>query len=128
MDQSELFHETFTDALRATVAALGGFKVVGSALWPEKPIEEGARLMADCLNPDRPHRLTPDQLCLVLKMARAKGIHLAMHWLAEDVGYQVTPIEPRDEMAELQREFIRAAEQVEKIAKRIERVNVRAVG
>lgn len=43
-------------------------------------------------------------------------------------GYSVpSPIEPRDEMAELQREYIAAAKTMQKLAERIERVNLKAV-
>lgn len=127
--QQQLFFETFNDVLRATVDALGGPKVVGEMLWPEKTIDEARRQLLDCLNPDRQHRLDPDRLLLLLKLARAKGIHLATSWLLEDVGYQPpVPIEPEDELAQLQRDFIRAAETIEAIGKRIDRVRIKAVG
>ena len=129
MDQPQLFHESIQEALRSTVAALGGTKLVSSLLWPEKPVDEASRHLADCLNPDRSARLDPERLLLLLKLARAKGIHLAMAWILEDVGYgPPQPIEPIDEMAELQRQFIRAAETVEGIAKRMDRVRLKVAG
>jgi hypothetical protein len=116
-------------ALRGTIDALGGAKVVGSALWPELSVDAGHRRLLDCLNQDRQQRLDPEKLLLLLKLARAKGIHLAMAWILEDVGYAPPqPIEPIDEMAELQKQFIRAAETIEAISKRIDRVRLKGVG
>lgn len=129
MDQPALFYESLNEVLAAVVTALGGKKVVASVLWPEKPVEEAARYLADCLNSDRPAKLDPEKLLLLLKLARGKGIHLAMTWISEDAGYAPPqPTEPQDEYAELQRQFIRAAETVEAIAKRMERTRMKAVG
>lgn len=129
MEQPELFHETLNEALTAVVQSLGGKKAVASMLWPEKTIDEGARYLADCLNSDRAANLAPEKLLLLLKCARAKGIHLGMAWILEDCGYATPqPIEPMDELAELQRQFIRAAESIQAISKRIDRANIRAVG
>lgn len=122
MEQTSLFHESVGEAIKATVAQLGGSKAVAAMLWPEKPVDEATRLLLDCLNPDRAARLDPDHLVLVLKLARAKGIHTAMTWIAEDIGYAVQPIEPEDEDAELQRQFILAIEHAEGLALRMERL------
>jgi len=52
-----------------------------------------------------------------------------MAWILDDVGYaSPQPTEPQDEMAELQKQFIRAAESVEAIAKRMDRVRLRVAG
>lgn len=124
--QQEMFHESVHDALKATVAALGGLKVVGVQLWPEKPVDEAARYMADCLNPDRPHGLHPEKLLLLLRLAHAKGAHGAFTWISREVGYaDPTPIEPEDEFAELQRLFIRQVDTLDGLMKRMERVRER---
>ena len=121
--QQELFHESVHEALRATVAALGGLKVVGVQLWPEKPADEAARYLADCLNPERPHGLHPEKLLLLLRIARARGVHGGFTWIAREVGYaDPTPIEPEDELAELQRQFIRTVESLDGVKKRMERL------
>lgn len=124
--QQELFHESVHDALKAAVASLGGLKVVGIQLWPEKPVDEAARYLADCLNPDRPHGLHPEKLLLLLRLARAKGLHAAFTWIARDLGYtDPQPIDPDDEMAELQRQFIRHTETLDALMKRMERITAR---
>lgn len=122
MEQASLFHESITEALRATVAHLGGAKVVAGQLWPEKSPDEANRHLLDCLNPDRPARLDPERLMLLLKLARSKGCHTAMAWIATEVGYTAHPVEPEDEDAELQRQFNAAAEHLEGLVKRMERL------
>jgi hypothetical protein len=58
----------------------------------------------------------------LLKLARAKGIHIASRYIADEIGCLLTPIEPEDEMAELQRQFIASVEQNKTLADRIERL------
>lgn len=122
MEQSSLFHESVTEALRAAVAMLGGAKLVANMLWPEKSPDEANRHLLDCLNPDRAARLDPDRLILLLKLARAKGIHTAMAWIATEIGYAVQPIEPEDEDAELQRQFIASVEHQDELVRRMEKL------
>jgi hypothetical protein len=106
MVQDRLFHESIYEALRATVAGLGGAKSVAQTLFPEKSLDDATRYLLDCLNPDR----------------RAKGIHIASRYIADEIGCLLTPIEPEDEMAELQRQFIASVEQNKSLADRIERL------
>jgi hypothetical protein len=122
MEQNRLFHESIYEALRATVAGLGGAKSVAQTLFPEKSLDDATRYLLDCLNPDRSAELKPERLMLLLKMARAKGIHVASRFIGDETGYLVTPIEPEDEMAELQRQFIASVEQNKALADRIERL------
>lgn len=103
--------DSMNDALIALVKALGGSKVVGPMLWPEKMADAAQRLLLDCLNPDRPAHLTPEQMVLLLRKARQAGNHEALGWLMADLGYAApVPLAPRDEAAELQRQFIAATE------------------
>lgn len=121
--QTELFHESIHDALKATVAALGGLKAVGVQLWPEKPVDEAARYLSDCLNPDRPHGLHPEKLLLLLRLSARAGVHSAFTWISREIGYtDPTPSEPEDEIAELQRQFIRSVDSLDSVRKRIERL------
>ena len=116
---------SFNDALVAAVKALGGSKVVGALLWPEKAPDAAQRLLLDCLNDDRPAHLTPDHVRLILRLARQRGHHDAVAWLLADLGYAPPqPVEPRDEVAELQRQFIEASRAMQQLAGRIERLQV----
>jgi hypothetical protein len=100
------------EILVESVKAAGGSSQVGPRLWPEKSPSAAQRLLLDCLNEDRPAHLNPDQMLLVLRLARAKGVHVGMEYLSAELSYAPpVAVEPRDEVADLQRQFIAATEQ-----------------
>ena len=112
---------SLTDVLVACTKAAGGSKVVGARMFPDLLIEQAQRKLLDCLNDDRPHRLTPDQVLLVADMARAAGCHAFMEHCAARLHYQPpVPREPRDELAELQRSFVAAMAQLPQLAAQIQ--------
>lgn len=109
-------------ALIEAVKALGGSKVVGHKLWPEKAVDAAQRHLLACLNEDKPERLTPDHLMLVLRMARDIGHHGALFQMCSLLGYsEPQPINPKDELTELLREYLEAKKQDAGKADRIER-------
>lgn len=104
---------TLNAALIECVRAAGGSKRIGPMLWPEKPLESAQRMLLDCLNEDRPAHLKPEQVLLVLRAARDAGYHDGVNWVLAHLGYVVTtPMQPQDEVAELQRKFIAAQSQM----------------
>lgn len=114
--------ESLNDALIACITAAGGSKQVGPLLWPEKAPDSAQRMLLDCMNEDRPAKLSPEQVLLVLRLARAKGFHDGMNFIAGDLGYGTpVPIEPKDEAAELMRQYIEAAAEMKRTADRMER-------
>lgn len=123
--QEELFHEDVDAALAHLVAALGGNKKVGAMLWPEEPADQAGRRLADSLNPDRPQFLKPKQMVFLMAEGRKIGVHSAMAFIARECGYaDPQPVEPEDEAAELQRQFIAAQEQMSQMLKRMEKLNL----
>lgn len=115
--------ESMNDALIEAVKALGGSKQVGPMLWPEAAPDAAQRKLLDALNPDRPAHLTPDQAVLVLRKARLAGHHQAAEWLMHKLGYAAPqPVEPRNELAELQRQFIGAVEVQRQLLQQMERL------
>ena len=93
--------ESLNQALIDVVEALGGSKQVGHRLWPEKTVEAAQRHLLACLSEDKPERLTPDHLMMLLRLARAAGHHAALAFILADLSYvPTTPIEPKDEAAE----------------------------
>ena len=123
--QLELMHESIDDALGFLVQALGGAKKVGAAMRPELPVDQSAAWVRDCLNTTRRERFTPAQVMWLLRAGRQAGVHSAMHFIASEAGYcPPAPIEPDDEPAELQREFIAAQERMAKLVSRMERAGV----
>lgn len=94
MNPQELFHEDFRDALRQAVKALGGYDTVGADLWPSKTRKAAGAWLSDCLNPERAAKLDLEEISQILRMARERGVHCAMHQLAEESGYAPPVIRP----------------------------------
>ena len=125
MAQDSLFYDSFSDALKAVIQAAGGTKSVGCKLWPEKTPEAAHRAMLDCLNDNRNEKFSPDQVLLLLKIGRGVNCHAAINYVAGETGYNdPAPIEPEDERARLQREFIEAQKSMLRLADRMERVGL----
>lgn len=121
--QLPLFVEDITEAIRATVTALGGYKRIGAEMRPELPADQAGRWLADCLNHDRRDKLCPDQVGWIRRRARKAGVHVLATFEARDAGYaEPQPIEPEDERAKLQREFVMAMKGMEQLARRLEAV------
>lgn len=115
--------ESINEALVEVVKALGGSKAVGAMLWPEKAPDAAQRALLDCLNPDRPAHLTPEQMVLLMRKARQAGCHVAAEWLMGDLGYaRPVPVEPMEEVARLQRDFLSATQVLTGIAERLEKL------
>lgn len=113
--------ETTTDALIACVKAAGGSKQVGFKVFPEKTVDQAQRHLLNCLNDERPERLTPDQVLLIARLAREVGCHAYAQHVADTLSYaEPVPLEPRDELADLQRQFIASSRQHAEVAARIE--------
>jgi len=119
-------HESLNEALIECVKAAGGSKTVGHKLWPEKAVDAAQRHLLACLNEDKPERLTPDHLLMLLRLARDKGHHGGLAYMAAQLGYAAPqPLEPRDEAAELMRQYIEAVAEQKRTADRMERAAAR---
>ena len=117
-------NDSINDALIECVKAAGGSHIVGHKIWPEAGQQQAQRKLLDCLNPDRPQHLTPEQMLLILRLARERGCHVGMAYIAQSLGYtEPSPITPKDEADELQRQYIEAARSMAKIAERIESIH-----
>lgn len=107
----------------------GNYKYVAVQLWPDMSPDVAARKLADCFNTNRPERLKPRQVMFILRLARRHGCHDALDWLLADLDYApTTPIEPRDEGAELQRAFVSAKDELAGILARMEALQARQDG
>jgi hypothetical protein len=121
-DQIPLFYDTYEDAIRDCVMALGGFKKVGSLLWPAMPADDAGRKLSACLNTDKREKLDLGELRLIRREARMAGIHILAHYESRDAGYaEPQPIAPEDEAAQLQREYIAAVKTMAAIQSRMDR-------
>lgn len=120
MDQQALFHEDVNDALRSAIKACGGTKAVAAKLWPEKTMNDAHSYLNDCLNVARPAKLSPEQVLLLLKWAHEQGYHGAMHYIAQECGYEAKPVEPVDELTELIRDYLRTKGKANSLEPKIE--------
>lgn len=126
MNQSALFHETIYDALGADISAAGGFKVVAGKLWPAEGTATSAAKLRNSINPDQPHKLCADEVLAIKRLAREAGSTATVDYEAQQLGYQVAWVDPKDEGDELRRQFIAGVAQLTRIASRIEKADERA--
>ena len=124
-DQIPLFVEDYYEAIRATVQALGGFKRIGSELKPDLPVEAAGRWLADCCNPEKREKLAPTELAYIRRRARKAGVHVLAAYEMREAGYaEPQPIEPEDERAALQRQFIQATAELNGMLARLHALGV----
>jgi hypothetical protein len=126
MSQQKLWHDDIYDALRGAVEALGGTKRVGHALWPAKTIEEAGKHLDRCLLSTSAQKLSLEELMWIFTQSAAKGCHVIADHFGQAAGYRFVPVEPKDEAAELQRQFIRSVDEQKALLERLQRVQLRA--
>jgi hypothetical protein len=123
VQQQSLIIETPAEALREVIRALGGTKAIAPTLWPELSIECAHRRLLDCLNDDRRDKLSFEQVLLLLRLGRQGNCHAAMTFICRECGYSdPLPIEPADERAQLERDFIAAVKHQAALLARMERL------
>jgi hypothetical protein len=125
--QAEMpFYEGPEDALKDAVRGLGGSKVVGPMLWPDKGIEASSRLLHDCLNPSRSEKLDISQIMLVLGKAKEIGIHSPFNFIAGEIGYEAKPITRAEEVDRLTSVIEQASKNLANALATLERVKAAA--
>lgn len=98
-------NESLDEALVEAVKACGGSKVVGVALWPSKGVEVAQRSLLNALNSERNEKLSTDEIVHIARLARDRGCHVVMEYLAQALSYSMpNPIATIDEHAELLRQ------------------------
>ncbi len=123
MQQGELWFDDLYDALRHVINVAGGPKKVGSLLWPQMTAHRAGERLYACLNRDRSEKLDFEQLMFLLKLGRESGAHDAVVHINTISGYAPpTPVNPRDEHAELQRQVVRAADEFKRTVARLEQL------
>lgn len=121
--QTELFHEDWRDALQHVIKALGGYEAVGADLWPGKTRKAAGSWLSDCLNGDRPAKLDLEEIALLLRMARDRGVHVGIHFLCDVAGYgRPNTVEPEDQEAEVARQMERCTGELKALLKTYDRI------
>ncbi|WP_157062620.1 hypothetical protein [Pseudoxanthomonas dokdonensis] len=123
-NQIPLFVDDYHDAVRHAVEAMGGFKRIGHDMKPDMTVEAAGRWLADCCNPDKREKLSLSELAYIRKAARQAGVHVLAAYEAQAAGYaEPQPINPEDEAAQLQREFIASVKALEALQARMARTH-----
>jgi hypothetical protein len=86
-------------------------------------VDKAQRKLLDCLNPDREHRLSPEQVHTILRWARDAGYHDGWAALCVLTGYHPSdPVTPIDERAELQRQVKNLTKTMQELLIKFEKV------
>ena len=119
--QQPLFVDSFEDAVTALSQQVGGKKKLATMLRPNKDPDDAATWLSDCLNPERNHKFDRDDYRNLFRIGRESACHIVMYYFTDDAGYsRPLPIEPEDERAALQREYIAAVERLARLVQRQE--------
>lgn len=121
MNQQTLFAADIYAALRAVVDVVGK-KKAAHALRPEMEIEKAAQWLSDALNPNRRELLPPADLITLLWLGQQAGVHDAMWFICDEANYErARPENPEQQIAELQKDFIRKVDELRAIQEAMER-------
>lgn len=121
--QLNLVHEDAIEVVRSIVQALGGAKVVGPRLFPQKAPDSAARYLLDCLNPNRDHDVGIEGFLTLMRWARDAGIHFGITWVCDSLGYtRPQPIEPEDQAADILRRVDQVRGELASLLKQLERL------
>lgn len=121
--------ESLNAAYVEAVKACGGSKAVGVVLWPGKGVEGAQRALLACLNTDRLEKLSPDDALHIERMARERGCHVIAQYRNATLSYaEPVPIEPKDELADLMRQYLQNREEDSRKHARLERMIAQHLG
>lgn len=113
-EQQELPLESYLEALRDDVKALGGSTAVGGWFIPEKSDEAKRNYVNDRLSAGRRERFSDDQIQLIMRRAvQRRGYSSAHYFLCDAIGTERP--KPKDPEAARERAMARFAEAVERL-------------
>ena len=123
MHQNQLFIEDEYDALRQTVAALGGSKVVGSKLYPDKQPHKAGEHLLNAINPNHAQKLGWSEGLAIMEWGRSEGVDICANYIANRMSYRFEAVEPEEIKDRLTRDYIDAVKLLSKISQNMERVD-----
>lgn len=126
MTQGVLWHDSIYDALGSDVAASGGRKKTAVALWPTKKEATAVTNLDNALNPNQEHKLCAEEIMHIMRRAKDQKSYATMAYIARELGFEIKPIEPRDELQSALANFDSKAEEVLRAIQDIKRAKGRA--
>lgn len=118
-----MYLESMNDMLVEVVNSTGGAKKVGCLLWPELMPDVAQRKLLDCLNPDRPAKLDPEQVLFLLRRARTRGETSPFDFLGQQLDVSFQFIQAEDKREALQIKFIAAVSEMQNMLALIQGVS-----
>lgn len=122
MPYEEPFHETWENALQATVDHLGGPKRVSGRLWPTMNADSAYSKLKACLNPDKEReKLTLTEIQLLSRWGRDIGCHYSARFFMDASGYeQPEPRNVDNEKLAIERQLLDMGRQMREMFERLE--------
>lgn len=96
MQQPDLWHDTFLDAVGAAVHAAGGMKRVAHKLWPNLEHSTAAARLRGSMNVGHAQKLDQDELLAIARLGKDAGDNSIMEFLARELGYELKPLTPTE--------------------------------
>ena len=97
----------FLDALDSLIERLGGRKVVGSKLRPNKDPDDSAKWVSNCLDKGKRDKFDISDVLRLLRAGQSIGFHEAKHYLDKITGYHDSqPKSVADEKEDLMRVIV----------------------
>ncbi len=130
--QPELFYDSYFEALRDDVNAIGGPKAVGQTFWPEKEIVAARNAVNDRLNPEKRDRFSDEQERYIMRAAKRKrDFSAALCFLCDDTEFERPKAKSADDertaalrtIADASHTLKRALETVERLGVPLTSVN-----
>lgn len=125
MKQKPLFYDDWREALAACIQDSGKeWKQVANHLWPSMKMDSAYAKLKNCLKNDGDEKLGVGE---ALEIMRFCGEFDLLYHLADETSHDRPATRaPRDQEAELQREYIRMAERMLKLHEQMQRTALRA--
>lgn len=124
MKQKPLFYDDWKDALRACIQDSGKeWKQVAHHLWPSMKMDSAYAKLKACLKDGGDEKLDVGE---AMELMRFCGEFDLLYHLADELSHDRPAARaPLDKHAELQREYIKAVEQMKKLTEQMARSQVR---
>lgn len=125
--QTQFWHDTWEDARDADINALGGRKKLAARLWPADDEETRQSRIKACCAPGHKQEFKPSEVIAIKRWARESASTAMIDFEAHELHFRVEWVEPEDEKARLQREFIEAVDRLDRIKNDIARNDLNVV-
>jgi hypothetical protein len=96
MQQSALWFDHIFDAIGASIQSAGGMKRVAAKLWPTLDSTSATARLRSSINIEHAQKLDPEELSMIVRLAKEAGDSSIMEYLAREHGYEIKPLAPEE--------------------------------